>query len=112
MNSHISSLAQTLLIYLIMGVSYFGWGRAVIRVLGLSDQTTRSDITLIWLGWAFTLFIFQLLHFLFPLTVYVGAPIFVIGLAFSIPDIVGGTRLWRKAGNLSAKWKVFLGRIG
>jgi hypothetical protein len=92
MNSHISALAQTLLIYLIMGVAYFGWGRAVTRVLGLSGQTTRSDITLIWLGWAFTLLIFQLLHFLSPLTAYIVAPIFVIGIVFSIPSIVNWFR--------------------
>jgi hypothetical protein len=92
MNSHISALAQTLLIYLIMGVAYFGWGRAITQVLGLSGQTTRSDITLLWLGWAFTLLIFQLLHFLFPLTAYVVSPIFVIGIVFSIPSMVNWFR--------------------
>lgn len=90
--NHISALAQTLLIYLIMGLAYFGWGRVVIQVLSLSSQTSRSDITLIWLGWAFTLLVFQLLHFLFPLTAYVVAPIFIIGIAFSIPHIVDAFR--------------------
>lgn len=92
MNSHISALTQTLMIYLIMGVSFFGWGRVATYVLGVSKQTNRSDITLIWLGWAFTLFIFQLLHFFFPLTVYVAAPIFIIGFACSIPQIVNAFR--------------------
>ena len=88
MKSQISALAQTLTIYLIMGVAYYGWGRAATRVLGKNEQTGRFCITLIWLGWAFTLFIFQLLHLLFPLTAYVAAPVFVIGAAFSIRPIV------------------------
>lgn len=94
MNSHISALAQTLIIYLIMGVAYFGWGRAATQVLGVSEQTSRFSLTLIWLGWAVTLFIFQLLHCLFPLTAYVVAPIFVMGVAFSIPQIVNAFRRW------------------
>ena len=87
MTSHISALTQTLIIYLVMGAAYYGWGRAATYVLGIGQQTNRSDITLIWLGWAFTLFIFQLLHFLFPVTAYVVAPIFIIGAVFSIPQI-------------------------
>jgi len=88
MTSHISALTQTLIIYLVMGAAYYGWGRAATYVLGIGQQTNRSDITLIWLGWAFTLFIFQLLHFLFPVTAYVVAPIFIIGVVFSIPQIL------------------------
>src|SRR6266581_4396537 len=59
MTSHISALTQTLIIYLVMGAAYYGWGRAATYVVGIGQQTNRSDITLIWLGWAFTLFIFS-----------------------------------------------------
>jgi hypothetical protein len=85
---HISALIQTLIIYLVMGAAYYGWGRVATYVLGMGQQTNRFDITLIWLGWAFTLFIFQLSHFLFPITAYVVAPVFIIGAVCSIPQIV------------------------
>jgi hypothetical protein len=86
-NSHLFALALTLLIYLVMAVAYFGWGKTLLWALGLRDQTTRSDVTLVWLGWAFTLFLFQALHFFLPLNAYVVAPVFVVGIAMSYPDI-------------------------
>ena len=62
-------------------------------MLGNKIQSTPSDITLIWLGWAFTLFILQLLHFIFPITIYVVVPILIIGLLFSRHQIVEVFRL-------------------
>jgi hypothetical protein len=75
-----------------VGTAYYGWGKAATYVLGIGEQTNRSDITLIWLGWAFTLFIFQLSHFFFPVTAYVVCPILIIGAVFSISQIVNALR--------------------
>src|SRR5215475_10540602 len=88
----LNALTQMLIIYLAMGVAYYGWGRAASYVLGIGEQTSCSDITLIWLGWAFTLFIFQLSHFFFPVTAYVVCPILIIGVVFSIPQIINAFR--------------------
>ena len=77
MTSHYQPLTQTLIIYLVMGAAYYGWGRAAAYVLGIGQQTNRSDITLIWLGWAFTLFIFSSCISLSPVTASIVAPIFI-----------------------------------
>src|SRR5262245_35640634 len=92
MNSHISAVMQTLIIYLLIGIAYYGWGKAAAHVLGISKQTSRSDITFLWLGWAFTLVILQLSHFLCPLTASNVVPIFIIGIVFSAPQIVNALR--------------------
>jgi hypothetical protein len=83
---------QTLIIYLLIGIAYYGWGKAAAHILGISKQTSRSDITLLWLGWAFTLVILQLSHFLCPLTASIVVPIFIIGIVFSAPQIVNAFR--------------------
>ena len=93
MNSYIAALAQSLILYLILGLSYFGWGRVAGRVLRGKEQSIPSDITLIWLGWASTLLLFQVIHFFLPLTVYVVAPVFVIGIVFSHHQIANAFRL-------------------
>jgi hypothetical protein len=92
MMSHISAVMQTLIIYLLIGAVYYGWGKAAAHLLGISKQTSRSDITLLWLGWAFTLVILQLSHFLFPLTASIVVPVFLTGVAFSAPQIVNVLR--------------------
>ena len=83
---------QTLIIYLLLGAVYYGWGKAAAHLLGISKQTSRSDITLLWLGWAFTLVILQLSHFLFPLTASIVVPVFLTGVVFSAPQIVNVLR--------------------
>jgi hypothetical protein len=92
MNSHISAVMQTLIIYLLIGAACYGWGKAAAHILGISKQTSRSDVTLVWLGWAFTLVILQLSHLLFPLAAYIVVPIFIIGAVFSAPQIINAFR--------------------
>jgi len=90
MNSaHMSALSLTLLIYLILAIAYFGWGKVVCLVLSLEGQkTTAPVISYIWMGWAVTLLVFQLLHFILPLTAFVVAPVFITGVAFALPQMV------------------------
>lgn len=38
----------------------------------------------IWIGWACTLLLFQLIHLFFPLTVYIVSPVFAFGMVLSI----------------------------
>ncbi len=83
-NNPVPALVITLIIYFTLGLSYLGWGRVITKLLGIDKQSTHSEITFIWIGWAFTLLIIQLLHFFFSITAYVVAPIFVIGVVFSL----------------------------
>ena len=105
--SYLSALIQTLFIYIIMGIAYFGWGSMMTQVLGLSgDQTKHSAITRIWLGWAVTLLILQFVHIRFALTAYIAAPIFALGIAFSLPSIIHS---FRRQLQMRPRWMRFLG---
>ena len=109
MKAHLSALTQTIAAYLVLAVAYFGWGTAAIHVFGLSNKVERQRTTLIWLGWACTLFLFQILHFFLPITAYVTIPVLVIGVAFSIPEILIVSRRWsRKRSSLVGLGVVFL----
>ena len=89
MTNHLGATASTLLIYLLLAASYYGWGGASLRLLRLSDEGPESPVMPIWIGWAMTLFLFQLLHLVLPITPSVAIPVFVLGLAFSIPLLWG-----------------------
>lgn len=93
MNSiHISAVALTLALYSFLAVSYFGWGKATHYLLGSGKTDNRAPTLSVWLGWAFTLFIFQLIHFAFPLTAFTVLPVFMVGVALSIPEIAAAFR--------------------
>jgi hypothetical protein len=94
MGSQILALALTFLLYLLLGLSYFGWGQFVGGILKIKKQNNHPEITQIWIGWATTLLIFQIIHFIFPLTVYVVAPIFVVGIIFSYKKVVLNHKCW------------------
>lgn len=87
MQGHIIATTQALLCYLILSVAYYGWGNVAIRYLVIRENNGSNPILLIWLGWAFTLFIFQLTHLLLPLTAYVVVPVLFAGVVFSIPKL-------------------------
>lgn len=75
-------VAFVLLAYAALALAFRGWGVLAARALQItpSDEATR-----IWLGWSFALLIFQVLHLAVPLNVFATVPVFLIGIAFSIP---------------------------
>jgi hypothetical protein len=85
---HVLAVTITLILYAILAIAYFGWGKATTNLLGLEKQKNRSVTPLIWIGWAFTLLIFQLFHFALPLTAFVVVPILMVGIGLAIPSIV------------------------
>lgn len=95
MNSvHLTAVIMTLLLYVIIGVAYFGWGKAVLLALG-RDRIVMEGIPVsfsIWVGWACTLLLFQLIHLVLALTVYVVSPIFVFGIALSAIFLIRSRR--------------------
>lgn len=99
MLTHIVAVAGTLLIFLLLGVAYFGWGRIAATILGIARQTPASAALPVWLGWTFTLLIFQLLHFFLPITVYVVIPVFALGVFFSISPLLNAWRhlTWQRS---------------
>jgi hypothetical protein len=85
--AHLAAVGASLLAYALLAASYFGWGHLSWRLFGSPDESTESSILTIWLGWAVTLFVFQLFHLFLPITPYVTIPIFGLGLAFSVRPI-------------------------
>ncbi len=85
-----SALLPAFLIYALLAVAYFGWGRAAAHLLGLKRQEQCSVTSFIWMGWAFTLLIFQIIHLVFPLTAFTVIPVFTAGFALAMPRIIAG----------------------
>lgn len=90
--THITAIIFTLMVYLLLGAAYYGWGRVASLFLGIANQRPESPIMPIWLGWAFTLLIFQVLHFFLPITVYTTVPVLAFGVFFSISEIKNEVR--------------------
>lgn len=67
-----------------MAATYFGWGKAATYILRIPKRASASPLTMIWLGWAFSLLVFQLLHIFFPLNVFVVVPVFAVGIILCI----------------------------
>ncbi|MCI5223751.1 MAG: hypothetical protein D3924_14040 [Candidatus Electrothrix sp. AR4] len=65
-----------------MFVSYFGWGLLFSRVLGINLSSLVSLFPIVWLGWAFSLVFFSLLHLFFPLNAYISGIFFTLGIVF------------------------------
>lgn len=91
-NAHILAVLLTFIIYLLLAVAYFGWGKMTTSLLGLGRQEDNLVTPFIWIGWAFTLFIFQLTHFALPLTAFVVIPVLIIGVASAIPGVIASFR--------------------
>ncbi len=82
------ALIQSLVVYLIIGMSFFGWGILLINYLSIKGQSYSSGSFHIWIGWAFTLLLFQLLHLFFPVNAYIVIPIYAIGIIFTFKYVM------------------------
>jgi hypothetical protein len=90
--AHLSALLLTLLIYVVLAVAFYGWGLVTARLLGFQKQATTCVTYFVWLGWAFTLLLFQLLYFVLPLTAFVAIPVLAIGAALALPSVLKAYR--------------------
>ena len=78
----------TLALFLILGLSYNGWGIVLATILGVGKKIPGNLTMSIWMGWAFTLFLSQVLNFVLPITAYVTIPLFLVGAILSIPPLL------------------------
>ena len=63
-------LAITILGYIILACSYFGYGWLASRLLTLDFSVSEKPFSLIWLGWAVTLLLLQVLNLFVPIAGY------------------------------------------
>ncbi|MFW6154414.1 MAG: LIC_10190 family membrane protein [Planctomycetota bacterium] len=80
MATHVMALGITFAAFLLLAVSYFGWGKLLFRLLGVGGGARQGVAIPIWLGWATTLFGFQLVHLGWPLSGWIVAPVLLAGL--------------------------------
>ena len=84
---HIVALGTALSLYATLALAYYGWGRFGSALLRLHSLPIHSPFLTIWLGWAFSLFLLQAIHLVSPVDVWVSVPLFLTGIAFSIPTL-------------------------
>ncbi|MGD9612057.1 MAG: hypothetical protein AB7V22_04060 [Kiritimatiellia bacterium] len=90
--AHLSALGLTFILYAVLAVAHFGWGAAALRLLRIEQPERRSVALVVWLGWAATLFVLQLLHLFWPLNAATVVPVFVAGAAFALPRLLAAGR--------------------
>jgi hypothetical protein len=91
-STHLSALSLTFIIYAILAIAYFGWGKAITYLLGLNRGENHYLTADIWMGWAFCLLLFQLIHFVLPITAFVVVPVLLIGITFAVLQILKAYR--------------------
>lgn len=97
---HLSALAFLLAMYGLLYAACFGWGQATIRLLGCRDSRNGIVTQTAWIGWAASLFILQVLHFVLPINASVAMPVFAAGIVFATPAAIrrsrrATSRFWR-----------------
>ncbi len=90
--THLTAVSYSLLAYLFLGLMYYGWGRAAAVLLGVGGHKPDSPAVTVWLGWAGTLLLFQILHFFLPVNAFVTVPVLALGSVWAIPSIQKGLR--------------------
>jgi hypothetical protein len=92
MATYIFDLATALSFYALMSVSYYGWGWLGAVLLKFRGSADSSPFILIWLGWAFSLFLVQVFHIFFPVDFIFSILLFGGGILIAIPTIYGALR--------------------
>lgn len=68
---------------------------------GFTHSRSHSKISLIWLGWAVSLFLFQLLHFFLPIDSKVSLPVFSVGALACLTCLARGWRRSSQSGSFT-----------
>jgi len=77
------AIILTLLFYLFLLITYYGWGRVIFSFFDLVDENIEHISLAVWIGWATTLFLFQLIHLFLPIRASTTSPVFILGFFFA-----------------------------
>lgn len=114
MKNQFIALLFTLVIYAFLCLANWGWGKIALAIIGTGEKKAEDGIIVIWLGWAFLLFIFQFLNIFVALNIFIVVPVFFVGSAFAIVRLASQLRQQQKTMTLRPQviWYVlFLGLI-
>ena len=67
MNDFFHALCITLLFYVFLVYSYYGLGRFILSLLKVRESQKHNLFLLIWIGWAFSLLLFQVINLFLPI---------------------------------------------
>jgi len=70
--------------YIILALSYLGVGWFCSHILKISFLSKNRFFSFVWIGWAITLLLLQVLNLFFPINAYSSIPIFILGLISAI----------------------------
>lgn len=90
-------MATALAIFLMLAVSFYGWGKTALRFMDvrIDDPDYPSSPLVVWLGWAVTMLLFQILHFFVPLNAAAVLPVFGLGVILFVPTVIATYLRWR-----------------
>ena len=94
-------LMITLIGYVILAFSYLGLGWASSRILRIDFPVKEKLFFLIWLGWAVTLFLLQIINLFIPINIFSNVPFLILGTIFAIVFLKNES--W-KAGVSNVSW--------
>ncbi len=111
--SFLQDLTTTLIFYIVLSVSHLGLGWMASQLLSLQFPRAERLFSYIWLGWAVTLFLLQLINFLFPINAIVSVLLLLIGISSSCTFLWNeyrkgsafhAPRAWLVLAGLAAVW--------
>lgn len=89
MYQHIIDLSLFWVIYLILFLAFYGWGRLLASSLKLQIDTDVSTICrTIWIGWLGVICLLQIIHFWFAIDIVVSLFIYGIGTILALPSFI------------------------
>ena len=80
----LTDLTITVIGYVILAFSYLGLGWAGSQILRIDLPVKEKLFVLIWLGWAITLFLLQMLNLFIPINIFSSAPFLILGVISAI----------------------------
>jgi hypothetical protein len=99
------ALPWTLAGYVMLAISFFGWGRFASRALGTEASARADGAIIIFVGWAVSLLVFQVANFVSPIDAWVAIPVFAAGIVMSLTAFVRRDR--NAQSRLHTRWIVF-----
>jgi hypothetical protein len=78
------ALPWTLAGYVMLAISFFGWGKFASHALGTAPSARTDGAIVILVGWATSLLVLQVANFAFPISSWVAQTVFAAGVVMSI----------------------------
>jgi hypothetical protein len=97
-------LAITVLAYIILALSYLGVGWFCSHILRISFLPENRFFSFVWIGWAVTLLLFQVLNLFISINAYSSIPVLILGLIAAIKYL----KIELKSGTIFSLPRIFL----